>query len=476
MKKQLFLLLVLFCGAFVTAQAQDVFEIYCGESITLQPDGGVLGTNASWKWYSGSCGSSLLYAGTSYTVSPKSSTTYYVRAEGSCGTTTCRSVVVTIKPPVLTIIRGATDATEGVVMTFTANGYPSGGTLTWSNAVSIGGNSATATMQQAAATNTVSPYSNCYLAYATYTIAAGNSCRATNSNYAVYQATCPYSGTDLMAGSCYKDGEAANNWRARVQDTRVSGMAEINTTEGRKYYNIVQMPDGKWWMAQNLDYRKGLTWYANADSPTTVYTSDLYKGMYWCPGTHSSRTVSNITTKAGCNTYGALYPKLTTMSVNGTGVTANNTSTNPSGVQGVCPTGWHVPSDTEWGIVMDCVEGNCDAQLHNSPAYGTEIGIYVSRRLRDRRACVGDNPQCGTVEDSKWNYGNGLKGSDDYGFGALPAGARSSWENCQIIHSVGSFAWWDSAGATSRYIGANYFGEYQWNSGGSTGYSIRCVK
>jgi uncharacterized protein (TIGR02145 family) len=42
-----------------------------------------------------------------------------------------------------------------------------------------------------------------------------------------------------------------------------------------------------------------------------------------------------------CTTYGRLYSLKET-----TGLAVSNT--NPSGVQGICPNGWHVPSSAEW--------------------------------------------------------------------------------------------------------------------------------
>ena len=71
-----------------------------GSSTNISVTGGSLGTNASWKWYIGGCGSgSVIGTGSSIPVSPTSTTTYYVRAEGDCGTTTCASVTVIVKNP-----------------------------------------------------------------------------------------------------------------------------------------------------------------------------------------------------------------------------------------------------------------------------------------------------------------------------------------------------------------------------------------
>jgi uncharacterized protein (TIGR02145 family)/uncharacterized repeat protein (TIGR02543 family) len=59
---------------------------------------GTPGTNAVWKWYTQSCGGTAVGTGQSITVTPTSTTTYYARAEGICGNTSCASVQVTFNP------------------------------------------------------------------------------------------------------------------------------------------------------------------------------------------------------------------------------------------------------------------------------------------------------------------------------------------------------------------------------------------
>ena len=71
----------------------------CGGSVTLSQSGGSLGTGASYNWYSGSCGGTFVGSGSSITVSPSSTTTYFVRAQGTCSTTGCASVTVTLNSP-----------------------------------------------------------------------------------------------------------------------------------------------------------------------------------------------------------------------------------------------------------------------------------------------------------------------------------------------------------------------------------------
>jgi alpha-tubulin suppressor-like RCC1 family protein len=72
-------------------------KINAGSSTTLSVSGGQLGINASWKWYNNSgCTGTAIGTGATITVTPASTTTYYVRAEGTCGNTTTASVTVAV--------------------------------------------------------------------------------------------------------------------------------------------------------------------------------------------------------------------------------------------------------------------------------------------------------------------------------------------------------------------------------------------
>ncbi|MBX2920594.1 MAG: T9SS type A sorting domain-containing protein [Chitinophagaceae bacterium] len=76
--------------------ANPAFTTCTGNPVTLTVQGGSLGTNAVWRWYTGSCGGTLVGTGASVTVYPSTSTTYYARAEGDCNTTTCAQATVTV--------------------------------------------------------------------------------------------------------------------------------------------------------------------------------------------------------------------------------------------------------------------------------------------------------------------------------------------------------------------------------------------
>mgnify|MGYP001065359900 CR=1 FL=1 len=79
-----------------TGAKASISSVCPGKQITLTVQGGSLGSGASWNWYSGSCGGTLVGTGASITVAPTSNTTYFVRAEGDCNITTCAQVTVTI--------------------------------------------------------------------------------------------------------------------------------------------------------------------------------------------------------------------------------------------------------------------------------------------------------------------------------------------------------------------------------------------
>jgi hypothetical protein len=68
-----------------------------GASATLTASGGTAGDGATFQWYAGSCGGgTLLGTGASITVSPTTTTTYFVRRSGTCNTTTCVSASLTV--------------------------------------------------------------------------------------------------------------------------------------------------------------------------------------------------------------------------------------------------------------------------------------------------------------------------------------------------------------------------------------------
>jgi hypothetical protein len=104
-----------------------------GDNTTLSVQGGSLGTGASWEWYSGSCGGTSVGSGSSVNVSPASNTTYYVLAEGTCNTTSCANVTVTVNTEsnTPTGITGTTSFCTGESTTLSVSGGSLGTGAAW---------------------------------------------------------------------------------------------------------------------------------------------------------------------------------------------------------------------------------------------------------------------------------------------------------------------------------------------------------
>ena len=116
-----------------------------------------------------------------------------------------------------------------------------------------------------------------------------------------------------------------------------------------------------------------------------------------------------------CDKYGRLYDWSTAM--NG----SSSSSANPSGVQGVCPDGWHLPSDVEW------------TELENSVG-GSSI---AGRKLKSQSGWNG----CGPVGSH-----NLYRCEDAYGWSALPGGYGDSDGNFRGTGGYGDgFGFWWSA-------------------------------
>jgi len=91
---------------------------------------------------------------------------------------------------------------------------------------------------------------------------------------------------------------------------------------------------------------------------------------------------------------------------------ASGSNANPSGVQGICPDGWHVPSDAECTQLLNYVNsqsqnvcGGIDNQI------GRSLAATVGWDLSGLDTCTVGNPN--------------LSANNATGFGALPAGFYS---------------------------------------------------
>tara|TARA_B110000285_G_scaffold37937_2_gene41123 strand:- start:937 stop:4353 length:3417 start_codon:yes stop_codon:yes gene_type:complete len=87
------------CADPTAATASGTTEICPGSTTTLMIATGILNDATDWEWYTGSCGGTSAGTGTSITVSPVATTTYYFRGEGGCVTPgLCDSITVVVNP------------------------------------------------------------------------------------------------------------------------------------------------------------------------------------------------------------------------------------------------------------------------------------------------------------------------------------------------------------------------------------------
>lgn len=160
----------------------------------------------------------------------------------------------------------------------------------------------------------------------------------------------------------------------------------VTDKEGNLYTTI---KIGKqWWMAENLKTR----FYADGSPLTSVIAVGDITGDYitkYCFDYDDNSSNSD--------TYGRLYTWAAAM--NG----ESGSNLNPSEIQGVCPAGWHLPSDTEWKE-MEIYIGMSAVQADLIGARGTTEG--------------GELKESGTVHWTSPNTG----ANNQYGFTALPGG------------------------------------------------------
>jgi hypothetical protein len=103
--------------------------LVCGTSgvVNLSAIGGSLGSGGVYRWYSSSCGGTLIGSGAVLNnITVNATTTFFVRIEGTCNTTTCQSVTVNVapQPVVVATISPATGITPNRPVTIFATVSP----------------------------------------------------------------------------------------------------------------------------------------------------------------------------------------------------------------------------------------------------------------------------------------------------------------------------------------------------------------
>lgn len=209
------------------------------------------------------------------------------------------------------------------------------------------------------------------------------------------------------------------------------------------------------WMAQNLR----TTRYADSTEIGLGVEHTFTEPCRYPPG-YSQNYEQNEKNVAY---YGYLYNWPAVMHISGT-VDNPGSTANPSGVQGICPDGWHVPSQAEWDQMRE--------YLNTQPLYLVNgVEHTFAKALSANWAWEGSNVS-GTP-------GNDRNANNATGFSALPAGDR--------VYSIGDFGYaahfWSATG-DYRYDGLAYRQNlftnreivYVDDSYKYDAYSVRCVR
>jgi uncharacterized protein (TIGR02145 family) len=205
-----------------------------------------------------------------------------------------------------------------------------------------------------------------------------------------------------------------------------------------KTYKTVKIGD-QVWMAENLNY-------AYTSIPFK-YKEDASDSTSWCYNNDATN----------CEKYGRLYTWATAMDSSATwsdngrdcGYNVSYSPTYP--VQGICPSGWHLPSEDEWSALLTAVGGRSNA---------------------------------GKVLKSQYEWNEEGNGTDEFGFTALPAGYRD--DTGKFIKEGGDAYFWGATIAPDNFAFeyANSLNLMYYSNGYTlyyynekyNGLSVRCVK
>lgn len=212
-----------------------------------------------------------------------------------------------------------------------------------------------------------------------------------------------------------------------------SGSTFTDPRDGKVYQTVVI--GNQVWMAENLAYLPSVNMVADG--------SEDAAGSYYYVYGYDGTNVADAKATDNYATYGVLYNWTAAMDGEA------SSTTNPSGIQGVCPAGWHLPSDAEW----------------------TELTDY----LGETTGAGGKLKETGTTHWASPNKG----ATNETGFTALPGGYRNP--NGPFV-SIGYLGYWWSAteygAADAWYRDMLYDFSHVYRSGHykEAGISVRCVR
>lgn len=139
--------------------------------------------------------------------------------------------------------------------------------------------------------------------------------------------------------------------------------------------------------------------------------------------------------------------------------------TNQQGAQGICPPGWHAPTDEEWKVL----EGAVDSQYGiGDPEWDYNWGYR--------------GYDAGTILKATSGWNRNGNGTDLFGFTSLPGGFLESYGSIGYFKGFGyDSRWWastekDSAGAYLRMLYDLSQRSFRLTHYKTFGFSVRCLR
>ena len=203
-------------------------------------------------------------------------------------------------------------------------------------------------------------------------------------------------------------------------------------TRDNKSYKTVQIGT-QTWMAENLNIGTRI------DGVATQSDNDIIEKHCY------DDDINN------CNTYGGIYLWDEMMQY-----------VTTSGTQGICPTGWHLPTDEEWKT-LEMQLGMTQTQADGSGFRGTDQGSQLAGN--ESLWTDGNLDQSGVFESS--------------GFGVLPGGIRLA-NGSFDSQSISAFFWSSTTVVSGypwgRFLRNNNILINRLAESKSFSYSVRCMK
>ncbi len=231
------------------------------------------------------------------------------------------------------------------------------------------------------------------------------------------------------------------------------GKVLIIDKRDQKRYTTVKISDAagentQCWLAQNMNVGERV--------PDSDYTTHTRAGI---------QKICYENNEKNCNRFGGLYRWEEAMY----GEKADGTKKmNGDYVQGICPDGWHVPSDAEWSL-LEANLGLTPAQVASKGTWnrGGNAGMYMKKDIT-----INGERFCSGVDCNKSGFNGmptGRRAASNGGF-ELGPGSGNTHDSFWLADESGSEGMTRHLSTPSSTLWAGY------GHGKSYGFSVRCIK